>query len=333
MNLIKEQLTKREMKISNYGINTVTIKDPKTKKEISYFLEPWIKNRFDNKVLPDLEKKDKDCIIVIDGKEGVGKSYLGVQWCKYVDSTFNLSRIVFTPDEFREAIYKAEKHQAIMFDEAFTGFSSRASLSGVNRTLISLMMQIRQKNLFIIIILPTIFLLDKYISIFRTRILAHVYENKGRRGFFRVYSSKKKRELILHKDAKVYSYGVRSRKKGRFYGVFALGEDEEERYRKKKGESLKHAEHSPMTSSGVKYRQQRDIMIFVLRKELKYSYKKIETLLNDYEFDVSYAQIRNICSKLGDKETKIEEKEAIKPDLEQESIESDEEIEENTSFE
>jgi hypothetical protein len=259
-----------------------------------------------------------------------------MQWCKYIDPTFDLSRVVFTPEEFREAIYKAKKGQAIMFDEAFTGFSSRASLSGVNRVLISLMMQIRQKNLFVVIVLPTVFLLDKYISIFRTKVLIHVYENKGRRGFFVVYSSKRKRLLILHKDAKMYSYGIRSKRKGRFYGVFALGDEkEEDKYRKKKLEALKSAEHNPMTTSGVKYREQRDIMVYVLRKELKMSYKKIETLLNDYEFDISYAQIRNICAKFGDKVDEIGEKKALDPDLDEkleETDDSDEEIEEDTSF-
>ena len=219
--------------------NVATIINPKTKKEVSYFIEPWIKDRFDKKVLPDLEKNDKDCIIAIDGTEGSGKTWLGLQWCKYIDPSFDLSRVVFTPEEFREAIYKAKKGQAIAFDEAFTGFSSRAGLSGVNRTLISLMMQIRQKNLFIIIILPTFFLLDKYISLFRTRILVHVYENKSRRGFFRVYSKFKKRELIMDKKARTYSYGVRTKKKGRFYGVFALGdENEEKKYIEKKLKAL-----------------------------------------------------------------------------------------------
>lgn len=317
------------MKTSKYGVNTVKVKDLKTGKEVSYFLEPWIKRRFDDKILPDLHKKDKDCIIAIDGKEGAGKTWLGLQWCRYIDPTFDLKRVVFTPDEFREAIHKAEKYQAIMFDEAFTGFSSRSALSGVNRTLISLMMQIRQKNLFIVIVLPTVFLLDKYISIFRTKVLVHVYENKGRRGFFRVYSSKKKKMLVLHKDAKVYAYGVRSRKKGRFYGVFALGDEkEEEKYRKKKLEALQSTEHNPMTHSGVKYREQRDIMIYVLRKELEYSYKKIETLLNDYEFDVSYSQIRNICAKFGDKELKEREKEALDTDLGEDSNQIDDSAEE-----
>ena len=74
--------------------NVVTIIDPKTKKEVSYFIEPWIRNRFDNKVLPDLNKNDKDCIIAVDGTEGSGKSILAIQWCKYIDPAFNLSRVV-----------------------------------------------------------------------------------------------------------------------------------------------------------------------------------------------------------------------------------------------
>lgn len=283
--------------------NVVTIIEPKTGFEVSYFLEPWIKKRFDEKIIPELEKKDKDCVIAIDGKEGSGKSTLGLQWCKYVDPSFNLNRVVFTPEEFREAVYKAKKGEAIMFDEAFTGFSSRAALSGVNRTLISLMMQIRQKNLFIVIVLPTFFLLDKYISLFRTRVLVHVYENKGRRGFFRVYSSKKKRLLILNKDARTYSYGVHTKLKGRFYGVFALGDESlEKKYREKKLKALEMAEKNPMTSQQIKYRDQRDTLIHILRKELKLSYRKIETLLGTFDFDISYRQIASICAKFGDKE-------------------------------
>jgi hypothetical protein len=301
-------ISNNEYRKKGKTINTVTITNPKTKEDITFFVEPWVKDKFDKKVIPDLEKKDKDCVIAIDGKEGSGKSTLGLQWCKYIDPSFNLKRVVFTPEEFREAIYKEKKSEAIMFDEAFTGFSSRAALSGVNKTLISLMMQIRQKNLFIVIVLPTVFLLDKYISLFRTRILVHVYENKGRRGFFRVYSSKKKRDLIMDKKARTYSYGVRTNKKGRFYGVFALGDSEEEKkYRDKKVQALKDSEKNPITSSAVKYREQRDIMIYILRKELKLPYRKMESILNDYDFEVSYRQIASICAKFGDKESKEEE--------------------------
>lgn len=313
MKTSKDKFIKYRKKRKNS--NVVEITDPKTGKEVSYYIEGWIQDRFDNKVLPDLYKKDKDCIIAIDGKEGSGKSTLGLQWCKYIDPTFNLNRVVFTPEEFRNAIHKAKKGQAIMFDEAFTGFSSRAALSGVNRTLISLMMQIRQKNLFVVIVLPTFFLLDKYISIFRTRVLVHVYETGGRRGYFRVFSSKKKRLLIMDKASRTYSYGIKTKKKGRFYGVFALGDDEEEKkYKNKKMKALELAQKNPMTATQVKYREQRNLMLYILRKELKLPYRKLETLLNDFDFDISHNQIRNICAKFGDKEIDLDDLEDKKGD-------------------
>lgn len=285
------------MKTSNYGKNTVTIIDPKSKEEISYYLEPWVREKFDKKIIPELQYKDKDCFIAFDGKEGSGKSTLALQWCKYVDNSFDLSRVVFTPEDFTEAIIKAKKGQAVCFDEAFTGFSSRSALSGINRTLVSLMMQIRQKNLFVAIVLPTIFQLDKYLSLFRTRVLVHVFENRGRRGFFRVYSSKKKTQLILHKLARSYSYGIRTNKKGRFYGVFALGKEEEKKYREKKLKSLELKEKNTESSKLKNYRDQRDITIYIIKNKLKLSYREVEKLLKEYNFEISYVQIRTICSK------------------------------------
>jgi ABC-type antimicrobial peptide transport system ATPase subunit len=150
--------------------------------QISYYMDKRIKDRLDNKVIPSLKKNDKDYVIAIDGQEGVGKSYFAFQVGKYVDPSLNLSRVTFNAEEFRQAIFKAKPFQCVIFDEAFTGLSSRASLSGINKILISLMMQMRQKNLFVIIVLPSFFLLDKYVALFRTRVLIHIYENKGKRG-------------------------------------------------------------------------------------------------------------------------------------------------------
>jgi len=50
--------------------------------------------------------------------------------------------------------------------------------------------------------------------------LIHVYENKGRRGYFRVYSKKLKTMLIMSKDARMFSYKIRTKFKGRFYGIY-----------------------------------------------------------------------------------------------------------------
>jgi len=113
--------------------DVVTIKDEKQGIDIKYYMDARLKKRMDEGVIPDLATKDKDCFIAVDGNEGSGKSTLALQIAKYVDPTFNLNRVVFDAETFKEAIFKAKKGEAIVFDEAFTGLSSRASLSGVNR--------------------------------------------------------------------------------------------------------------------------------------------------------------------------------------------------------
>lgn len=297
MKMMMTTLTKK--KISH----VVSINDPKYDKPISFYLNPRLKRNFDEKVIPSLQKKDKDCFIAVDGSEGAGKSTLAFQIGKYVDNTLDLSRVAFNADEFKQAVFKAKKGQCVIYDEAFTGLSSRASLSLVNRTLVSLSMQMRQKNLFVIIVLPTFFLLDKYIALFRTRALIHVYESGGRRGYFRLYNKKVKKYLYLA-GKQTYSYKhkkVFTRFKGRFYGVFGLGDEKcEELYRKKKAKALEDTEKNPMTAGQVKYREQRDLSLFLLRKLTKLTYQELSNLLGEYDLEISFVQIRNICAKFGD---------------------------------
>jgi hypothetical protein len=312
----------------------VKINDKKTNNLIEYYMDDRLKNNLDNKVIPSLQKRDKDCFIVIDGKEGTGKSTVALQIGKYVDPTLDLSRIVFDADAFRDAIFKAKKGQVVVFDEAFSGLSSRSALSSVNKVLVSLMMQMRQKNLMILLVLPTFFMLDKYAALFRAKALIHVYENKGVRGYFKLYNSKLKKDLYLA-GKKDYSYNnrlIRTRFKGRFYGKFALGSDLlEKEYRKKKAKALEDTEKDPMTSKQIKYRNQRDIAIYLLRKTSNMTYRELENYLQDFDFDISYQQISKICCAFGDKigdRDKIETDLIVPDDIEPQIDENDEESDE-----
>jgi hypothetical protein len=267
---------------------------------MEYYIDKRLKKNLDEKVIPMLQKKDKDCVLAIDGREGSGKSTFAFQIGKYVDPTLDLDRIVFDPESFREAIYKAKKGQCVIYDEAFTGFSSRSSLSGINRILVSLMMQMRQKNLFVLIVLPTIFLLDRYVALFRARALLHVYECKGTRGYFKLYNTKLKKMLYLT-GQKTYTYTnklARTNFKGRFYGKFALGDETvEQAYRDKKEQALKDSEKNPMSAGQTKYLEQRDNAIQLIREITKKSYHDLEKLFNQNHINMTYAQIRNICIK------------------------------------
>ena len=308
---------------------------------ISYHMDDRLKYTLKEKIKPLLYEKDEDALIVIDGAEGSGKSTFAFQIGKYVDPTLDLSRVVFTAEDFREKVLKAKARQCVIFDEAFTGFSSRASLSGVNRTLVSLMMQVRQKNLFLIIVLPTFFLLDKYLALWRSKFLIHVYKNKGIKGYFRIYNQNKKKLLFLA-GRQTYSYNVKIGKipiktkfKGRFYGVFAIGEgNAEQKYRDKKIKMLNESEKNPMSAGQVKYKDQRDKILHLFRKETKKSYQEIEELLLDLDVDISFQQIRNVCVKFGDSESldlkkeKLKIKRELKKELEEEKKNKEEKIEE-----
>jgi len=143
---------------------------------------------------------------------------------------------VFTPNELRKAIVTSKPYQAIVYDEAYTGLSSRATMSLINRTLISMLAEIRQRNLFIFVVMPCFFDLDKYVALWRSRALIHVYTGKNfERGFFSFYNVDKKKELYI-KGKKYYSY---SQPKANFIGRFTnhYTVDEKE-YKKKKKNSL-----------------------------------------------------------------------------------------------
>lgn len=284
------------------GQESVRVTDPNTGFTISFSINTRLKRNLDEKVKGQLEKKDKDTFLILDGSEGSGKSTLAFQIGKYVDPTLDLSRVVFSPDDFRAAIIKAKKGECIIYDEAFTGFSSRSSLSPINRVLVSLAMQMRQKNLFVIIVLPTIFLLDKYIAMFRAKALIHVWENKGRRGYFKVYNNRKKRYLLLF-GAKTMSYTgkmCRTNFKGRFYGKFVLGDASvEEDYRKRKEQALADSEKTSMSSAQVRYKDQRDLMLFLFKRYTKMTYKELEQVISDYDFVMSFQQLSKVCSKFG----------------------------------
>ena len=194
-----------------------------------YLLKVYIKAR-------GIITKDWDAIFLVDGTEGGGKSVLAQQGAAALDPTFSIEQIAFTPEEFKNAIINAKKYQAVIYDEAYTGLSSRGTMSDINKTLVSMLAEIRQKNLFVFIVMPTFFDLDRYAAIWRSRGLLHVYTDKGYgRGYFSYYNKDRKKNLyILGK--KFYDYRKpRPNFRGRFTNYYVVDEEE---YRQKKLKAL-----------------------------------------------------------------------------------------------
>ena len=192
------------------------------------YMDGYLKSNLDY-----LEKSlhnDYDLFIAIDGRERFGKTTIGAQIAYYLDSTYNLSRCVFTADQFMEAVAKAKPFLAIVFDEAHGYLGSRQSMSKFNRMLIKVMSEMGSKNLIVIIILPNFFELDKYPAIHRTSCLINVHQ----RGSFKLFNYEKKKQLYL-KGKRFYAYNVSANFHGKFTKWFPLDKEE---YQRKKDKSV-----------------------------------------------------------------------------------------------
>lgn len=187
-------------------------------------------------VAKDVIRQDWDMTFVVDGAEGSGKSVFAMQMAYFCDPTITLDRVVFTPRELMKAVREATKYQAIIYDEAYTGLSARAAMSLINRTLVKMFAEMRQKNLFVFVVMPCFFDLDKYLALWRSRALIHVYTGKKfERGMFRFYNVDRKKTLYVA-GKKFYSYHVpKPNFFGRFTNHYPLNQKE---YRQKKLDSL-----------------------------------------------------------------------------------------------
>lgn len=200
-----------------------------------YYMDGYLQHAFDT--AKKQIQNDWDFVFVYDGIEGSGKSVKAMQDAYYCDPTLNYDRYAFNHEQFKAAINKAEKFQSVVYDEAHSGLNSRAAMSSINRSLISMLTEIRQKNLFVFIILPTFFDLDKYVALWRSRALIHIYtKNSFERGYFAFYNIDKKKSLYM-KGKKLYQYGVvKPNFIGRFTNAYPLDQSE---YRKYKFKALK----------------------------------------------------------------------------------------------
>jgi len=207
----------------------------------SFYIDGILKRNLDR--VKQLIRDDWDYVYVIDGEVGSGKSVFAQQLAHFAsDGRLKIEHITFDPKEFRDVVLKAEKYTAIVMDEAFRGMSSRGSLSKTNKMLMDLMQEIRQKNLFIFIVLPSIWDLDKHISLFRCKGIFHVYTGENReRGYWKYFKNKedaKNRNQLVeflgdHKNR--YKYPYRSSMRGRFLNYHPINETE---YKNKKSKAL-----------------------------------------------------------------------------------------------
>lgn len=245
----------------------------------NFFIDPVLRNELDN-VRYRVLKKDFDFVTIIDGREGSGKSVLGMQIAKYLDPEFSIDKLVFTSEEFIKVIRdpKTKKGSCIMLDEAFNAINSRASMTEVNRSMGAVATEMRQKNLFIVIILPSFFDLDKQFAIHRASSLIHVYlKDNIERGQFVIFPRAKKLQLYLS-GKRMYNY---SKPKSpyppcKFTNHYTIDENE---YRFKKSQAFKKR---TVSNQARNWLNQRNAYIKFLHKTLNLSQEELAQIPKNY---------------------------------------------------
>ena len=254
------------------------------------------------RIKKDVEDNDKDWVGVYDGEEGSGKSVLAMQHAIVLDPKFNINNVCFTADQFMERLKTAPKGSCIMLDEAYSAANARAALTEVNRAMIGVATEMRQRNLFVLFVLPTFFDLDKYFALWRCRTLFHCFYHKktGNRGQYIIFPKTAKKMLFLL-GKKFYNY---SKPKSpyptcKFLKYYVVDETE---YRRKKAEAFKRRVVSGIAK---KWKGQRDSLINELyhnKEVLSAGFEKI--FLKWGSKPLSQREIQRIVQNYGEEEVR-----------------------------
>lgn len=273
---------------------------------VGLYLDDRLRSDLD-RVCGRVVENDEDRFFVVDGREGSGKSVLAMQLAGYVDPSFCLERVVFTSDDFKSAIMSAKRGQAIVFDEAFNGLSSKGSVSKENKRLVKLLMECRQKNLIVFIVMPMFFILERYVAIFRASGLFHTYRSKdGKRGFWMFFNFKAKKQLYIEGSKKYWSYdSPRASYRGVFSKKYLV---DEALYRAKKLKYLGSESEDKEKVVGERFENQRNFLFWYMNKHLNLSLVDIAGLLCDYGFVFSKSGVHKAVEKF---EKSKEEKENV----------------------
>lgn len=254
-----------------------------------YYLHKTLKENLDQ-VIPRV-KKDWDMCWCCDGVEGGGKSTFISQIAKYCDHTFCAERMIQTPEQFDEIIKAIDNFKAVVLDEGFL-LNSRASMTALNRKLLTTLSQCRQKNLFIFIIIPSFFDLDKNIALWRSRGLYHIEAPQLNRGFFKYYNWEAKKMLYVS-GKQYYYYGkVKPNFEGKFTDFMPL---DKELYLQMKKEAF---EKSAIEPKYEKHKAQRDCCFKIMRDGLGVSEQKISDCLGEFGFKISQKGINDAIHSL-----------------------------------
>jgi len=244
----------------------VNVKDKK------FYMDAYLKQNIDY-VKSVLQKRNETFIGLIDGRIGSGKSTVVDQWAYYcTDGNFSLDDKAFTVEKFRDLLNskkKGQKDNCVILDEGFE-LNKRKTQSEANMTILRQLQRIRSKNLWIWIVLPCVYDLDKNVILHLANLFVHCYKKGdfGRKGNFKIYDSDRLKWLWLKcRDHLSYSDKMVT---PNFYGRFTqrFPSSDYDIYEKVKNRDLDELEEKlKKKDKPIKYKEQRNELIVGMKKE------------------------------------------------------------------
>lgn len=244
-----------------------------------YYIAPQVKRMLD-KSQKAVRDADQDRVFIITGPEGSGKSLLARQIAYYLDKNFCLDDICFDAEDVSNRIRNKNKFGVVVLDEGNRGLSSRSALTKINRRLIGLVQEMRQLNLFFIICIPSVFLLDKYIPLFRSHGLFHtaIYRKDYTKRYYKIYNRKNMKTLYMLGQKHMSYSKPKIHKKYRFYGKEVPGIDKGV-YNKKKLDSFR--EEETKVPEKIRWKENFGALLEWIHHYKKQTYKDISEVLKE----------------------------------------------------
>lgn len=259
-----------------------------------YYVDPYLLDNL-NTVKPHVLKNWDMCFIV-SGVEGAGKSTFAMQLGDILSGDrFTVDNVCMTPKDFMDKITRPDWLQpgdTLLLDEGFM-INSRSSMSKQNREFLSVLAECRQKQLFLIIVCPNFFDLDKNLALWRSRGLFYVDHVGLERGYYKFWGYDKKKKLyVLGK--KFYEYHkVKYDIRGRFRNVCPIDEEQYKKIKLKAFEIRKDTDDREWR--GI---EQRNKMFYYLNDKLGIGWADMSRELKEYGVKIGPDGIRKAVRTL-----------------------------------
>jgi hypothetical protein len=218
-------------------------------------------------VLDDAKERNRNnfhFLGLISGTSGSGKSTLGFSSiAMYLDPKFTQENIVFCAKDLIKRATQVDDFSCLILDESQLDLSNRVTGSTEFLRLLNFLSQVRQRNLYILLIAPSFFDLSKTICLDMSSLLFYTYVGKGfKRGNYLLFDKGDKLQLWLHGKTSMNYGAVGATHKG----TYSLNKDfiDEKEYLRRKREFLDNLETKIDEKKVDKY--QRDKFIVKLRE-------------------------------------------------------------------